>query len=390
MIDNEFMARHRLMDCTRCGNECASACPVFRHYGTYHPQQLAHLLISGGVGAARDHRLIWTCVTCRACTESCPFKVEFADVVRELRIGRTDSRPVFGGLIHQYQRMQAGRVAGSRGAAADSAEALAAVKARLSWLDGSVDVNAGSDIVLFAGCLTLFDAVSGGAGEESFGGMARASVRILNELGVSPAIVEDERCCGRDLYDLGERDAFKALARHNIEAIKKTKAKTVLTVCPECAYTLKETYAAEFGAQPFEVRHITEFVASSGPSLRFDEGEERFAFHDPCYLCRSLGVSDAPRQLLAALSSEKLVELERRGAGAPCCGAGSWVNHGPHTRTAVQERLREAHRCGAEVLVTACPKCTLLHAEVSPAGSWRQSPVVVRDLITLAASRIRR
>jgi hypothetical protein len=64
------------------------------------------------------------------------------------------------------------------------------------------------------------------------------------------------------------------------------------------------------------------------------------------------------------------------------------VNHGPHTRTAANERLMEAHRCGAEVLVTACPKCTLLYSEVGPACSWRQSPVVVRDLVSLAASRL--
>jgi hypothetical protein len=48
----------------------------------------------------------------------------------------------------------------------------------------------------------------------------------------------------------------------------------------------------------------------------------------------------------------------------------------------------EAHRCGADTLVTACPKCTLLYHEVSPGCSWKESPVAVKDLITLAASRL--
>jgi len=376
MKDTEIITNYRIEDCTKCRNECAVACPVYRHYGTNHPQQLAHLFLTGGAGAAHDHNLVWTCVTCRACTEACPFKVDFAGFVRELRIGRVDYAPVHGGIIHAYQRRQA------------ASRTAAPGKSRNSWIDTSLDVNRSGEVVLFTGCLALFDAVSGDSCGESFGAMARSAVRLLNALGVSPVILEDERCCGRDLYDIGERDAFRALARHNVEEIRKSKAATVLTICPECAFTLKDTYSKEFGSVPFEVRHITEFLAGNADRLHFRKGEERLAFHDPCYLCRYLGVSEAPRTILAELSSAKPVELERRGALAPCCGAGSWVNHGPHTRTAVNERLTEAHRCGAEVLVTACPKCTLLYAEVDPACSWKQSPVVVRDLISLAGSRL--
>jgi Fe-S oxidoreductase len=338
MNEKDLIAKYRIEDCTRCKNECAAACPVFRHYGRHHPQELAHLFLRGGDGAARDHRLLWTCVTCRACTEACPFKVEFADFIRELRVGRSDFRPVYGGLVRAYQLKQA------------TGPKPGAAKARISWVDKSLELG--------------------------------------SESGVAPSILEDERCCGRDLYDTGGREAFEALARHNAAEIAKTKAHTVLTVCPECAYTLKVTYARELGGQPFEVRHITEYVAELIGKLAFDAGEETFAFHDPCYLCRYLGIEDAPRALLEALSSKKPVELERRGTSAPCCGAGSLVDHGPHTRTAVDERLVEAHRAGAGTLVTACPKCTLTYAEVLGGTSWRRAPVDVRDLLTLAAARL--
>jgi Fe-S oxidoreductase len=384
----EIIEKYRIEDCTRCRNECAVSCPVFRHYGASHPQELAHLFLKGGDAAAHGHRLIWTCVTCRACTEACPFKVVFADFVRELRTGRTDYAPVFGGLLHEYARMQAGRMASLPGRGRVSAESARVSKDRLSWVDGSLSVNAGGEILLFTGCLAAFDAVSGDACGESFIGMAKSAVRLLNRLGVSPIVLGDERCCGRDLYDLGDREAFMALARHNLEEIEKSKAREVLTICPECAYTLKDTYSREIGGLPFEVRHITEFLSGRLDALRFAPGPERLAFHDPCYLCRYLGVDEAPRKLVEALSSEKPIELDGARRSAPCCGAGSWVNHGPHTRTAVNERLKETHGRGAEVLVTACPKCTLLYMEVNPACSWKQSPVVVRDLITLAASRL--
>ncbi len=382
MNEKEIVAKYHIEDCTKCKNECAAACPVFRHYGTNHPQQLAKEFLSGGERAARDHRLIRTCVTCAACTEACPFKVAIADFIIEMRTGRTDFRPVFGGIIHRYQIAQAfGPPKGAKGA-------VPASKARLSWLDASSRVAKEGETALFAGCLALFDAVSGPSCEPSFGEMARSSVRLLNAAGVSPVVLDDERCCGRDLYDLGEREAFMALARHNVEEIVKSKARTVLAICPECAFTLKDTYAKELGPQPFEVRHITEFVAGNLETLGFKRGSERMAFHDPCYLCRRLGESEAPRKILERLSDAKPVELERRGRNAPCCGAGSWVEHGPHTRAAVNDRLTEAHRCGAETLVTACPKCTLLYHEVIPGCSWKQSPVAVKDLITLAASRL--
>ncbi|MDD4858301.1 MAG: (Fe-S)-binding protein, partial [Candidatus Krumholzibacteria bacterium] len=309
--------------------------------------------------------------------DACPFKVEFADFIRELRIGRDDYADVRGGIIRLYARKQA------------ASKTPMSWKVRHGWLDKSLEVNGSSEIAVFAGCLALFDAISGPSCEESFGGMAKAAVRLLNRLGVSPIVLEDERCCGRDLFDIGEREAFEALARHNVAEIGKSKAKKVLTICPECAFTLKDTYAKSLGEMPFEVQHISEYLAKSIDALDFRTGEERFAFHDPCYLCRYLGVSEAPRKILAALSSRKPVELDRTGSAAPCCGAGSWVNHGPHTRTAVDERLKEAARCGADVLVTACPKCTLLYSEVSPACSWKQSPVVARDLITLAAARLK-
>lgn len=385
MNEKEIVAKYRIEDCTRCKNECASVCPVFRHEGTNHPQQLAKLFLGGGEAAARAHRLVWTCVTCTACTEACPFKVPFADFIRELRAGRTDYHPVFGGIIHQYQRTQAlGPQKGARGAKS----AAPASKERLSWLDSSSRVAKEGEIALFTGCLALFDALSGSSCGGGFGDMARSAVKLLNALGVSPVLLDDERCCGRDLYDLGERESFMALARHNLAEIAKSKARTVLTICPECAFTLKDTYAAELGPQTFEARHIAGFIAENLEKLDFRRGDEKPAFHDPCYLCRNLGESEAPRKILERLSAARLVELERRGRSAPCCGAGSWVDHGPHTRRAVDERLTEAHRCGADTLVTACPKCTLLYHEVNPGCSWKQSPVAVRDLITLAASRL--
>ncbi|UCF05777.1 MAG: (Fe-S)-binding protein [bacterium] len=371
---HDLVKRYRITDCTRCANECATACPVYRFHGTWHPQHLAHLFLEKGSAGIERHRLLWCCVTCRACTQACPYDVDVAGFIRELRIGRTDYQPVAGGLVHTYQREQAVLPQG--------------LQNRLSWVDGSMDLGRDGDTVLFVGCLPLFEVLFGESCGAHAIAIARSAIRVLNRLGLSPRILEDERCCGRDLYDIGDRESFEKLAEHNIAALNGSGATRVLTICPECAFTLRETYREHAGTLSFEVQHITEFIAERVDRLALGTAGKGFAFHDPCYLCRYLGVVDAPRRILSAVSTGSLVELERQRTEAPCCGAGSWVDHGPHTRAAVNERIIEAHRCGAETLVTACPKCLMLFHEVNPDCAWRQSPLVVKDLLTLVASAL--
>lgn len=390
--DSTITKAFHLADCTRCSNECADACPVYRSYGTWHPQHFAERFLKEGSEGVSGHRLLWDCVTCGACTEACPYDVAFADFLRELRIGRTGYHPVLEGLVHQYQRMQAAPAASvlrrvdprtKRG------KKTKVVQERVSWIDDSLDVNRTRGIVLFVGCTPFFEVAFGEICGINPIDSARAAVRILNRLGVSPVILEDERCCGRDLYDIGERETFMELAGHNIALLKSRTIKTVLTLCPECAYTLRETYRELSGALPFKVMHVTEYIAHHIDKLEFEQTEEHLAFHDPCYLARYLECTEAPRTILEAVTGERPIEMERHGARAPCCCAGSWVNHGPHTRHAVNERIVEARESGAEGIVTACPKCMIVFHEVNPGCAWKQAPVAVGDLITLAASRLR-
>jgi heterodisulfide reductase subunit D len=390
--DSAIAKAYHLADCTRCSNECADACPVYRAYGTWHPRHLAERFLQNGSEGVDGHRLLWSCVTCGACTEACPYGVAFADLIRELRIGRTDYRPVLEGLVHRYQRMQAAPAAsGARGSnrRATGGGKTKDVQERLSWIDDSLDVNRTRGIVLFVGCAPFFEVAFGEMCGIDPVDSARAAVRLLNRLGVSPVVLADERCCGRDLYDIGDRETFMELAGHNIALLKSRTIKTVLTLCPECAYTLRETYRQLSGALPFTVMHVTEYIARHIGKLEFERTEERLAFHDPCYLARYLECTEAPRTILAAVTGGRMFEMERHGARAPCCGAGSWVDHGPHTRHAVNERIVEARRCGAEAIVTACPKCMIVFHEVNPGCAWRRAPVAVRDLLTLAASRLR-
>ncbi len=373
MNREELTSKYHLNDCTRCENECAESCPVFHFYRDYNPGQLAGLFLEEREEELSGHPLLWSCVTCRRCTHACPYDVEFGDFIKNLRRGREGYRPLYHGLIHRWQQLQTDAAPGSK-------------PARMEWTEG-FDINGESTIALFAGCIPMYEEVFG---EGDFHPLdtARSSLLLLNALGISPRILEDERCCGLDMYNLGRRDIFTRLARHNIDIMNKAGVDTVITVCPECAYALNNIYPEEFGSLSFRAVTIIEYIASRLDELDIRPAGRKLAFHDPCYLGRYRGIYSPPRDILDALSVNPPVSLEHEREDAPCCGAGSWNDHGRHTRCLVNERLVEADRCGADTLVTGCPRCEILFNEVNPAGSWKQSPVEVVDLLNLLAASL--
>ena len=72
-----------------------------------------------------------------------------------------------------------------------------------------------------------------------------------------------------------------------------------------------------------------------------------------------LGEYQAPRDILAAIPGVELIEMNRIKGWAYCCGNGAGVAEvNPDLLEATsKERMAEAARTGAEVLVTACPMC---------------------------------
>jgi Fe-S oxidoreductase len=136
----------------------------------------------------------------------------------------------------------------------------------------------------------------------------------------------------------------------------------VLFSCPEGYVTFKNYYPQHFGALPFEVLHMTEFLARELPEsgLSFQASSaETVTYHDPCRLGRLAGIYEAPRQLLGMLPEIKLVEMERNRENALCCGTSAWMECSSYSKAIQTERMQEAIQTGAQTLITACPKCRI-------------------------------
>jgi Fe-S oxidoreductase len=81
--------------------------------------------------------------------------------------------------------------------------------------------------------------------------------------------------------------------------------------------------------------------------------------------------------------------MRRRGPGAICCAGGTWTHCDRYAKQIQVERLREARATGAEVLVTACPKCRIhLRCAMRDPNLKADIDIELRDLAEVVADAL--
>lgn len=336
-------------DCVECG-KCTSVCPMTRHNKDFAPRLLVvKALDSPSAEALARERDLWACSTCGTCVSMCPYKVDYTEFIRALRaegallgIAPECSQ---GGLLHSMMRVMA----------------KASLKQdRLGWVTPDLKVAEKGDIYHFTGCSRHLSTIFSERKGLDIGTVPAAAVRILNAAGVVPAVSREEVCCGHDLNWTGDEDNFARLVDKNIAAIKATGAKTVVFTCPEGLRTFSKDYPLVAEDElPFEVVHLSELMARwvREGKLKFKETQRKVTYHDACRMGRHMGVYDPPREVLRAIPGVELVELENNRDKCLCCGVSSWIGCDSNTKLLQMDKMMEAKRTGAEVMLTFCPKC---------------------------------
>ena len=373
-VDERTLKEANAFLCLECG-KCTATCVVARYNRSYSPRRLISQALAGGRLPSPGELSI--CLTCMACDARCPSGVRFVDLIRELR------RATYGAEF-------AGNC--SHGGAMQSLMKLMTAaelnQDRLAWVTKDLKTALEGDVALFVGCAPYFDAFFTELEVDTLAGV-KGAVKVLNALGIEPVLLPDERCCGHDLLWGGDVEHFEKLARKNVELLKAKGVKTVLFNCPECYYTFKADYPGVVAGLPFEVKHLSEFLAEHAGELSFDAGEaEKVTFQDPCRLARFAKVVEAPREALAAAGIE-LAEMPRSGKGAVCCAGNGWLNCDRFSKEVQLERLREARATGATTLVTACPKCEIhFRCAMNDPNLGDEIKMEIRDLASAVASRL--
>jgi len=363
------------LPCIQC-NKCTHVCPQNMVDPAFTPRGYLLQALMGEGAELEAGPEVWRCLTCLKCREACPSSTDWVGLVRELRHNAKGKDQCFeckhGHLVQILQRMMANP---------------AIEQKRLGWAEGLEFADRG-EWFYFTGCLPYFDNMFTFGSHTS---IAKATLKLLNAGGVVPVLSNQERCCGYECLWNGDRETFSKLAKLNIETIAATGAKKVVTSCAECFHTLKADYAEE-RELPFEVVHSVTLFAQWAR-----EGRLRFrktptpgvTYHDPCRLGRYEGIYDAPRELLKDVAGESFKEMERIRGDALCCGVGNFSNCDSNTKFLQHDRLLEARRTGAEVMVTTCPKCRIHYGcyldgrPIEPVENLQ-----VRDITEIAAEAL--
>ncbi|NOY45087.1 MAG: (Fe-S)-binding protein, partial [Deltaproteobacteria bacterium] len=256
---------------------------------------------------------------------------------------------------------------------------------RADWLDEVEEDGAATDpasaVGYFVGCVASFYPMVTDI-PVSFAGLAARMGRPVAVLGPR------ERCCGFPLIGAGMGDRAAQVIRHNLEAVRESGARTLVTGCPSCLHTWTHAYPeAAGGPLGFEVMHLTAYLLRCMDEGALDPAEAEpldavVTYHDPCDLGRNLGEYDAPREVLRRLPGVRLVEMAHTRELALCCGGGGNLQSiDPDlTRALAARRVREALDTGASVLVTACQQCVQVLAE---AARRTRAPLRVVDIVQL-------
>ncbi|HEY3173401.1 MAG TPA: heterodisulfide reductase-related iron-sulfur binding cluster [Thermoanaerobaculia bacterium] len=331
------------------------------------------------IGGWLTEETIWACTTCGFCTTACPvFIIPAVDKITELRRHLVLERADFPKEMQTaFRGMETngnpwGISASSR---ADWAKDLPVVPMAQA---------AGSDVeVLFwVGCA--------GSYEDRAKRVSKAIVEILNEAGVSFAILgTEETCTGDSARRMGNEYLFQLLAQRNVETLNGYGVKKIVTNCPHCFNCIKNEYPVLGGA--YEVVHATELVERllEEGRIRFTEPvRETISYHDACYLGRYNGVYQAPRNVLRAIPGLRIEELPRTCERGLCCGAGGgrmWMEEKLGTRIN-QTRMREIEQAGTASVGLSCPYCMIMLGNAKEEIGATTTPFDVLELARRALS----
>jgi len=360
------LSQHQVDYCMECG-VCTGSCPVSRVLPSFSPRQMIKRAMKEPDGDLSRVHEIWSCLSCGRCSERCPVEINFPEFLRSFRqkARMTGNMPFEShhGMMQSIAELQCGEVR----------------QQRTDWAKETGVFAERGDYFYFVGCLPYFEVIFSYLNISPLQS-ARGVLAILNQMGITPVISNDERCCGHDALWSGNEEIFRKLAERNMEVIRGSGAKTVLFSCPEGYHTFRTYYPKYFGDLPFDVVHMTDFFARElpGSGLSFKPSNNgALTYHDPCRLGRGSGLYEPPRDLLKQIPNSRLEEMGRNRQNAMCCGTSAWMECSNCSKAMRIERLEEALQTGAHTLITACPKC---HIHLSCAQSTSDLDVTVTDL----------
>ncbi len=366
--------------CAQCGY-CVDECDQYygRGWESQSPRGKWSLLKMVANGEAklsqRDVDTFLACTTCEICNEKCQLELPIEPSWFKLR----------GQLIQDegFRSLPAFHIMEASAKKEWNIWAYYS-KDRDAWVpdDLKAHIKEKSEIAFFPGCTASLVEKD----------IAESTARLLQKAGVEFTYLgKEEACCGIPMLMAGRWDTFEEIMDHNMEAMKRHGASTIITSCPACRLvwdTYYRRWTEDRGQQyDFKAKHYSEIIAEKIAEGSFTLDKELSAnitYHDPCHMGRASGIYEEPRALLRAIPGINYREMNYNREHAHCCGSVMSLVADPDAAGKIGKvRLDDACEVGAETIITACP-CCRVQLQVS-AESNGMDNIKVRDLATFVA-----
>lgn len=236
-------------------------------------------------------------------------------------------------------------------------------------------------VALFTGCLgsTLEQAT------------IKASLTVLQRLGLVVELIPTQSCCGALAWHEGETALAMSLARQNLEAFDSRQVDTILYTASGCGAHLVNYAALPWAsqaqreqAQAFtaKLKEITAYLAELDwpDQIQFRSRHQRIAIHEPCSQRNGLRQPDVAAKLLTRIPG---VEVESLPGNERCCGAaGSYMLKQPEMASKLRaDKLALISQLGPDRVVSTNPGCSLfMNAGLERTSSQK----VVHPVVVLA------
>jgi len=356
--------------CASCGY-CRFGCPLSEQVGFESVTARGRMAILKNV---LDGKMAYTpgvvdviymCSQCANCSEMCPTKIDYVEVVSTIReelfskdLYPKSQKALRENILQNYNPF--GEKKEERG----------------NWVPKEKLPPKKSKYLYFAGCSSSYGTTR----------IARSILRILDTIGFDYTVLgPDEVCCGDPLRRMGDIKGANELQKKNVAKFDELGVETIFASCPGCFKNLKHNYP-----EKYEVLHITQLfdkLIKEGLLKFTGEKKTKMIYFDGCDLGRHSGVYEEPRNVLKAIPGVELLEFDYNREYGICCGGPLASGFPELAGNIAAERIREANEKGAEILVTSCPTC-FVHLKEGARVAGIQ--MTVQDLPVLLTKFVKR
>jgi Fe-S oxidoreductase len=380
--------------CVECGR-CTQFCPANQIGGSLSPKEIIlgmqrGLLHGGdlvaGTSAEKQAGSVWIqeqdlfqCLSCGACEYVCPVGIEHVGrKILDLRRGLVSEGRVSNEKVVKLFTTMERAPHNPWGIMQDT---------RKKFIEGKgFPIFDGKQEWLFwLGCGLNFDP----HGQD----VAWAMKRILDAAGLSWGVLARESCCGEPARRAGNEYLYLQLSEELTGTLAEYGVKNIVSCCPHCTTMLDKDYRqnGSYAALDIRVMHHSEFLEELLPKLALKPSQESVTYHDPCYLARGRGITEAPRQILESCGVS-ITEAIHHGKNTYCCGAGGTQlfitddRRDQSSERVNQKRFAQLAETGASTVAVACPYCPIMLRDA--AGHAKRDDIAIRDLAELVADRL--